>query len=106
MYDGIIEPSLLYGCEMWTLNVCERKRMAEVEMNCLRNICGLRRIDKVQNVEIRRRYGKNISVSQRIDQGALRWFRHVERMRDERMARKVYEPDVRGVRRRGRPRKC
>ena len=32
-----------------------------------------------------RRFGKNISVSQRIDQGVLRWFGHVERMGDERM---------------------
>ena len=58
MYEGIIEPSLLYGCEVWTLKVGERKRMEAVEMNCFRNICGLRRIDRVPNVEIRRRYGK------------------------------------------------
>ena len=36
MYEGIIEPSLLYGCEVWTLKVRERKRMEAVEMNCLR----------------------------------------------------------------------
>ena len=64
MYEGIIEPSLLYGCETWVLNVCDRKRMEAVEMNCLRNICGLRRIDRVPNVEIRRMCGKNVSVSQ------------------------------------------
>ena len=54
MYEGIIESSLLYGCEVWSLKVRERKRMEAVEMNCLRNICGLRRIDRVPNVEIRR----------------------------------------------------
>ena len=106
MYEGIIEPSLLYGCEVWSLKVLERKRMEAVEMNCLRNICGLRRIDRVPNVEIRRRHGKKVSVSQRIDQGVLRWFGHIERMGDERMAKRMYESDVRGVRRRGRPRKC
>ena len=46
MYDGIIEQSLLYGCETWVLNVHDRKRMEAVEINCLRNICGLRRIDR------------------------------------------------------------
>ena len=45
-------------------------------------------------------------MSQRIDQGVLRWSEHVERMGKERMAKKVYESDVRGVRKRGRPRKC
>ena len=34
MYEGIIEPSLLYGCEVWTLKVCERKRMEAIEMKC------------------------------------------------------------------------
>ena len=53
-----------------------------------------------------RRCGKNVSVSQRIDQSVLRWFGHVEKMGDERMAKRVYESNVRGVRRRGRPRKC
>ena len=32
---------------------------------------------------------KNVSVSQRIDQGVLRWFGHVERMGDKRMAKSV-----------------
>ena len=44
-------------------------------------------------------------MSQRIDQGVLKWFMHVERMRNERMAERVHESDVRGVRRKGRPTK-
>ena len=55
----------IYGCEVWTLKVRERKRMGAVEVNCLRNICGLRRIDRVPNVEIRR-CGKNVSVRELI----------------------------------------
>ena len=43
----------------------ERKRMDAVEMNCLRNICCLRRIDRVPNVEIRR-CGKKVIVSQEL----------------------------------------
>ena len=106
MYEGIIEPTLLYGCEVWMMKTRDRKRMEAVEMNCLRNICGIRRIDRVSNAEIRRRCGKNVSVSQRMDQGVLRWFGHVERMGNERLAKRVYESDIRGTRRRGRPRKC
>ena len=105
MYEGIIEPSLMYGCEAWVLNVRDRKRMEAVEMNCLRNICGIRRIDRVPNVEIRRMCNRSGSVSQRMDQGVLRWFGHVERMGNERLVKRVYESEVRGVRKRGRPRK-
>ena len=105
MYEGIVEPSVLYGCEVWTLEVRERTRVEAVKLNCLMNICGPRRIDRVPDEDIRR-CGKNVSVNQRIDHGVLRWFGHFERMRDERMAKGVYESNVRGVRRRGRPRKC
>ena len=46
------------------------------------------------------------SKCQRNDQGVLRWLGHVERIADERMAKREYESDVRGIRKRGRPRKC
>ena len=63
IYEGLIEPSLLYGCETWILNMRDMRGMEAVEINCLRNICRLGRIDRVPNVEIRRMYVKNINVS-------------------------------------------
>merc|ERR1711921_75996 len=103
MYEGIIKKSLLYDYETWVKNVQDRRRMVVVQMNCLRNICGFRRIDRVPNVEIRGICG--VSVSERMDQGILRWFGHVERMGNERLVKRVHDSEVRGVRRRGRPRK-
>ena len=87
------------------MNVRERKRVEAVEMNCLRSICGVRRIDRIPNAELRRRCGKKVSVGERMDQGVMRWFGHVERMGDDRLVKRVYDSEVRGVRRRGRPRK-
>ena len=52
-------------------------------------------------MDIRRMCGKNVSVSQRMDQGVLKWFGHVERMENERLVKRVYDSEVRGVRRRG-----
>jgi len=106
MYEGIVEPSLLYGCEAWVMNVHERRKVEAVEMSCLRSICGVRRIDRISNVEIRRRCGKNVGVGERMDQGVLRWFGHMERMGEERLVKRMYDSVVRGVRGRGRPRKC
>ena len=40
------------------MNVSERKRVQAAEMNCLRNICGVRRIDKVRNGQVQRMCGK------------------------------------------------
>ena len=62
-------------------------------MNCLRNICGLRKIDRVR-YEVRRRCREKASVSERMDQSKLRWFGHVERMEDVRLAKKVYESEM------------
>merc|ERR1712002_1140838 len=59
----------------------------------------------VPNVQIREMCGKNVGVSERMDQGVLRWFWHVERMGNERLVKRVYDSEVRGVRRRGRPKK-
>ena len=41
----------------------------------------------MKNDEIRR-YGKNVNVSERMDQGVLSWFGHVERMEDDRLAKR------------------
>merc|ERR1712237_41620 len=48
----------------------------------------------------------SVCVCERMDQGVLRWFGHVERMEGERLVRRVYDSDARGMRGRGRPRKC
>jgi len=101
MYEGIVEATLLYGCEAWMLNVHERRRVEAVAMNCLHSICGVRRMDRISNVEKRRKCGKTVALP-----GVLRLFGHVERMEGERLVRRVYDSDARGMRGRGRPRKC
>merc|ERR1711905_9716 len=72
----------------WMLNVHESRKVEAVEMSCLRCICGVRRMDRISNVEIRRRCGKTVGVGERMDQGVLRWFGHVERMEEEAMRKK------------------
>ena len=52
----------------------------------MRNICGVKRTDRVRNEEIRRRSRKKASESERMDQSILKWFGYVERMEDYRRA--------------------
>ena len=66
----------------------------------LRRICGVRLADQIHNEEIHRMAdtsedftGKKIVVS---------WFGHVERMGDERMAKRIYDKKVSGKRSRRR----
>ena len=51
-------------------------------------------MDKVRNEEVRRRAGIERELASRADQRVLRWFGHVERMDDYRMARRVLMAEV------------
>ena len=54
-------------------------------------------MDRVRNEEVRRRAGIERELASRADQRVLRWFEHVERMDEYRMARRVLMPkSVRG----------
>ena len=57
-----------------------------------------------RNEEVRRRAGIERELASRADQRVLRWFGHLERMDDYRMARRVLMAKVSGGWVRGRPR--
>ena len=67
----------------------ERRKVNILEMKCLRNLVGVSRMDRVRNEEVHRRAGKERELASRVDQRVLRWFGHVERMDEYRMARRV-----------------
>ena len=55
-------------------------------------------MDRVRNEEVHRRAGIEMELARRADQRVLRWFGHVERMVDYRMARRVLMAEVSGGR--------
>ena len=58
----------------------------------------------VRNEEVRRRAGIERKLASRTDQRVLRWFRHVEKMDEYRIATLVFMAEVSGGRVRGIPR--
>ena len=94
LYEGVIVPTALYGAEAWCIRSAERRKVNFLEMKCLRNLFGVSRMDRVRNEEVRRRAGIEMELSSRADQRVLRWFGHVERMDDYRMARRVLMAEV------------
>ena len=82
----------------------ERRKVNALEMKCLRRLIGVSRMDRVTNEEVRRRAGREKELVGRADQRVLRWFGHVERMDEHRMASRVLMAKVSGGRKRGRPR--
>ena len=82
----------------------ERRKVNVLEMKCLRSLVGVSRMDRVRNEEVRRKAGIERELAGRADQRVLRWFGHVERMDEYRMARRVLIAEVSGGRVRGRQR--
>ena len=67
----------------------ERRKVNVLQMKCLRSLVGVSRMDRVTNEEVRRKAGIEMELASRADQRVLRWFWHVERVDEYRMARKV-----------------
>ena len=61
-----------------------------VQMDNLRGLLSVRRMDRVSNAWIRELCRVKKGLDERIDEGVFRWFGHVERMKRGRIARKVY----------------
>ena len=104
LYEGVIVPTTLYGAEAWGMRSAERRKVNILEVKCLRSLVGVSRMDRVRNEEERRRAGIERELAGRADQRVLRWFGHVERMDEYRIARRVLMAEVSGGRVRGRPR--
>ena len=83
----------------------ERSRVRAVQMDNLRGLLGVRRMDKVPNALIRELCGVKKGLDERIGEGVLRWFGHVERMERDRIAKRVYVGECAGSRSVGRPRR-
>ena len=103
LYESIAVSTALYGAETWNTGARDRRKLNVVEMRCLRSMCGVTRRDRIRNEEIRRRTGVGRELAGRADQSRLRWFGHIERMEDDRLVKKIYKSEARGVRPRGRP---
>ena len=46
-------PTLMYGCETWSLSKRQQSKVQATQTNALRRIEGVSRLDRVRNVDIR-----------------------------------------------------
>ena len=104
VYNTVYCPTLLYGSETWTLDNRECSRVQAAEMRYLRRVVGKTKRDKVRNTIIRDQT-KTEAVKTKIEINQLRWFGHVKRMNDNRIAKSIYNARTQGKRPKGRPRR-
>ena len=78
LHESLLVPILMYGNETKIWKEKERSRIRAVQRDNKRDLLGIRRMDKVQNTQIRQLYKAMKGVDEKIDEGVFRWFGHVE----------------------------
>ena len=73
----------------------ERSRNRAVQMDNLRGLLGIRRMDsRVPNVWIRQLCGVKKGLDERIDEGMLQWFGHVQKIERDRIGIVLFKPVI------------
>ena len=100
---------MTYGNEVWTWNESEQSKIQAVEMSYLRAASGRHRMERVGNREVYENFGMeekaegiNCGVVEWVKRNTLRWYGHVRRMPEDRIAKKVFRSEATGVSGRGR----
>ena len=89
LHESLLVPVLMYGSKT-VLCKEEKSRIWAVQMGTLRGLLGIRRMDRVPNEQIRELCRVKKGLDERIDEGVLWWFSHVERMKSDRISKSVY----------------
>ena len=96
-------PVLLYGSDTILWKEKESSTVRAVQMDTLKGLLGIRRMDRVSNARIRELCGARKGLDERIDEVVQRWLGHVERMERDRITKRVSVGECASSRSVGRP---
>ena len=103
LYRALILPIATYASETWDLTVSDEKELLFFEMNCLRSILGVSKLNRIRNEDIRRITGSEKTITEAINDKRLKWFGHVCRKANGSLVHQAYKQDFPHPRPRGRP---
>ena len=103
VYNAVVLPSLLYGCEMWTLYRPHVKKLESFHMQALRSMLGIKWQDRITNLEVLD-HANSTSIESMLIKAQLRWVGHLIRMVEFRIPRCLMYGELQlGKRNQGRP---
>jgi hypothetical protein len=105
VYRSCIRPVMLYGSETWCLSENEMAILRRTERAMVRAMCGAKLMDKKRTKDLMEMLGLEETMDQMAMANGVRWYGHVLRRDDEHVLRKALEFEVKGPRKRGRPKK-
>ena len=95
-HETLLVPLLLYDNKTVLWKEKESSRIRGVQMDNLRGLLGIRSMERALNAQIRELCGVKKELDERIDEGMLWWFGHVERMESDRNAKRGYVGECAG----------
>ncbi|GFO45793.1 endonuclease-reverse transcriptase [Plakobranchus ocellatus] len=99
---SIIFPTATYGCEAWTINKTDSKRITAFELKCYRKILRISWTEKIRNEEVLIKIGtKTPILLQSIKKLKLTYFGHIKR--HQTLEKHILEAKMKGKRGKGRP---
>ena len=89
VYNACVLSVLLYGAECWTPLKRHEKRLNTFHHRCIRTILGISNrqqwSERITMAEVRRRWGDEETVSEKVQKRRLEWLGHLARMPDHRL---------------------
>ena len=89
LYRALVLSVVLYSSETWTMNKSTQRKLESFHTNCLRRILCLSYLERVTNKEVLAR-SRMSTLSAMIMIKWLKWFGHVLRMNDDRLALRAF----------------
>ena len=89
LYRALVLSVVLYSSETWIMNKSTQRKLESFDTSCLRRILCFSYMEKVTNEEVLAR-SRMSTLSAMIMIKRLKWFGHVLRMNDDRLALRVF----------------
>ena len=105
VYRSCVRVAMLYGSETWCLRENKIAVLRRTERTMVRAKCGAKLMERKKTEELMEMLGLKETVVQMGKANGVRWYEHVLRSDDGQVLRKALEFEVRGKRKRGRPKK-
>ena len=74
LHETLLVSVLMYGSETTLWKEKERSRLRAVQMDKIRGLLDISKMDRVPNARVRELRGVKKGLNERIHEGVLRWF--------------------------------